>query len=104
MPLWPGFITGYPNGRALPSRAVSAVSFLVFDRGREPDVFPMHFAGLAGMPRRIPDYALQFADFNLVSSIGAFFFGVSQLILCWWWCCVSEGKKRLLRHGGRRRS
>ena len=26
--------------------------------------FPMHFVGLAGMPRRIPDYGLQFADFN----------------------------------------
>ena len=26
----------------------------------------MHFLGLAGMPRRIPDYSLQFADFNLV--------------------------------------
>ena len=26
--------------------------------------FPMHFVGLAGMPRRIPDCALQFADFN----------------------------------------
>ena len=45
--------------------------------------FPMHFAGLAGMPRRIPDYALQFADFNLVSSIGAFVFGLSQLIFLW---------------------
>ena len=27
--------------------------------------FPQHFSGLAGMPRRIPDYALQFADFNM---------------------------------------
>ncbi|RMF16273.1 MAG: cytochrome c oxidase subunit I, partial [Gammaproteobacteria bacterium] len=42
--------------------------------------FPMHFVGLAGMPRRIPDYALQFADFNMVSSIGAFIFGFSQLL------------------------
>ena len=42
--------------------------------------FPQHFSGLAGMPRRIPDYALQFADFNMVSSIGAFVFGFSQLI------------------------
>ncbi|MCG2634324.1 MAG: cytochrome c oxidase subunit I [Gammaproteobacteria bacterium] len=45
--------------------------------------FPQHFLGLAGMPRRIPDYALQFADFNMISSLGAFVFGASQLIfLC----------------------
>src|SRR5215510_11844048 len=43
--------------------------------------FPMHFLGLAGMPRRIPDYALQFADFNMLASIGAFGFGLSQLLL-----------------------
>jgi len=43
--------------------------------------FPQHFLGLAGMPRRIPDYALQFADFNRISSIGGFLFGASQLIL-----------------------
>jgi len=42
--------------------------------------FPMHFVGLAGMPRRIPDYALQFADFNMVTSLGAFLFGVTQLL------------------------
>ncbi len=42
--------------------------------------FPMHFLGLAGMPRRIPDYALQFSDFNMICSIGAFIYGFSQLI------------------------
>jgi len=42
--------------------------------------FPMHFSGLAGMPRRIPDYAVQFADFNMWSSIGAFVFGAAQLL------------------------
>jgi cytochrome c oxidase subunit 1 len=42
--------------------------------------FPMHFVGLAGMPRRIPDYALQFADFNALISIGGFAFGLSQLL------------------------
>jgi len=42
--------------------------------------FPQHFLGLAGMPRRIPDYALQFADFNQISTVGAFGFGLSQLL------------------------
>ncbi|WP_026006054.1 cytochrome c oxidase subunit I [Moritella dasanensis] len=42
--------------------------------------FPMHFLGLAGMPRRIPDYALQFADINKIVSIGGFMFGLSQLL------------------------
>lgn len=42
--------------------------------------FPMHFVGLAGMPRRIPDYALQFADFNALISVGGFAFGLSQLL------------------------
>ncbi len=41
--------------------------------------FPMHFVGLAGMPRRVPDYALQFADFNMIASMGAFLFGASQV-------------------------
>ena len=45
--------------------------------------FPMHFLGLAGMPRRIPDYSLQFSDWNLIASIGAFGFGLSQLLLLW---------------------
>ena len=42
--------------------------------------FPMHFVGLAGMPRRIPDYNMMFANFNMVSSIGAFMFGATQLL------------------------
>src|SRR5690606_16666666 len=45
--------------------------------------FPMHFLGLAGMPRRYADYAAQFTDFNMIATIGAFWFGFSQLIFLW---------------------
>lgn len=54
--------------------------------------FPMHFLVLAGMSRRIPDYALQFADFNMVASICAFGFGRSQLLFAYTvWNCVHAG-------------
>jgi cytochrome c oxidase subunit 1 len=56
--------------------------------------FPQHFLGLAGMPRRIPDYATQFADWNMVSSIGAFIFGFSQLLFVYViWDALRNGKK-----------
>jgi cytochrome c oxidase subunit 1 len=56
--------------------------------------FPMHFVGLAGMPRRIPDYALQFADFNAISSVGGFLFGTTQLLFLFIIIkCVKGGKK-----------
>jgi len=55
--------------------------------------FPQHFLGLAGMPRRIPDYNTQFADFNMISSIGAFVFGFSQLLFVYIiWRCVKGGE------------
>ncbi len=34
--------------------------------------FPMHFSGLAGMPRRIPDYPDAFAGWNAIASYGAY--------------------------------
>jgi cytochrome c oxidase subunit 1 len=56
--------------------------------------FVQHFLGLAGMPRRIPDYSLQFADFNMISSIGAFGFGLSQLLFLYIVIkCIRGGEK-----------
>lgn len=55
--------------------------------------FPQHFLGLAGMPRRIPDYSLQFADFNFISSIGGFAFGASFILLTYIVIdCIRNGK------------
>jgi cytochrome c oxidase subunit 1 len=55
---------------------ISAIAFNI-------TFFPQHFLGLAGMPRRIPDYALQFAEWNYISTVGAFLLGFSQLIFLW---------------------
>ncbi len=55
--------------------------------------FPMHFLGLAGMPRRIPDYALQFTNFNEIATVGAFIFGFSQLLFIYIVIkCIRSGK------------
>jgi cytochrome c oxidase subunit 1 len=43
--------------------------------------FPQHFIGLAGMQRRVPDYATAFADVNLWSSVGAFGFFAAQFLM-----------------------
>jgi cytochrome c oxidase subunit 1 len=56
--------------------------------------FPQHFLGLAGMPRRIPDYSVQFAEFNQISSLGGFAFGLTQLLFVYIiWKTVRGGAK-----------
>ena len=47
--------------------------------------FPMHFAGLFGMPRRTWTYQaeLNLETWNQLSTVGAFIFGISSLFLVW---------------------
>ncbi|MDQ3090346.1 MAG: cbb3-type cytochrome c oxidase subunit I [Actinomycetota bacterium] len=41
---------------------------------------PMHLIGVQGMPRRVSDYAEQFATWNLIISVASFVVGLSTLI------------------------
>jgi cytochrome c oxidase subunit 1 len=70
MPKWTG--TMYSERMGQIHFWTSMVSFNVA-------FFVMHFLGLAGMPRRYADYPVQFTDFNVIASIGAFGFGISQV-------------------------
>ena len=56
------------------------VQFWIAFIGFNITFMPQHFLGLAGMPRRYADYGLQFADWNMVSSIGAFMYGGAQIL------------------------
>jgi len=62
---------GKMSGRQYPEWAGKLHFWLTFI-GVNLTFFPMHFLGLAGMPRRYVDYPEAFAGWNFVASIGAY--------------------------------
>ena len=62
---------GKMSGHQYPEKLGQAHFWVTFI-GVNLTFFPMHFSGLSGMPRRIPDYPDAFAGWNMISSIGAY--------------------------------
>ena len=46
------------------------------------------------MPRRVADYAVQYTDFNMIATVGAFIFGFSQLIFLYIIFATIRGGKK----------
>jgi cytochrome c oxidase subunit 1 len=71
---WIGKMTGcmYPESHG-------QAHFWLFFIGVNLTFFPMHFLGLAGMPRRILDYPDAFAGWNAVASFGSYISALSAI-------------------------
>jgi cytochrome c oxidase subunit I len=86
MGLWAGMYYWFPKvtGRFM-DETLGKWHFWTTMIGFNLTFFPMHFSGLYGMPRRIYTYSaeLNVDLFNQLSTIGAFIFGVSALIMAW---------------------
>ncbi len=70
---------GKMSGRQYPE-FWGQVHFWMMFVGVNLTFFPMHFLGLAGMPRRYPDYPDAFAGWNYVASIGSYIGAASVLV------------------------
>ncbi len=72
------------TGRML-DETLGKVQFVIMFIGFNLTFFPMHMLGLAGMPRRIADYAAStgWGELNLLATIGGFVIAASMLPFLW---------------------
>src|SRR3546814_14637185 len=80
------------SGRQYPE-ALGKLHFWLTFIGVNIAFFPMHFLGLAGMPRRLPDYPEAFAGWNMMASPGSYLsFAGFLVFLLLVWRTLSAGK------------
>lgn len=60
-------------------KVLGQIHFTLFFIGVNITFFPMHFLGLAGMPRRVPDYPDAYLFFNQVASFGSYISAISAI-------------------------
>lgn len=72
---WIGKMSGYHYNEKL-----GFIQFTLFTIGVNLVFFPMHFLGLAGLPRRYPDYSAGFAGWNSLMSFGSFLTAASVIL------------------------
>jgi cytochrome c oxidase subunit 1 len=72
---WIGKMTGYQYNEWL-----GKLHFWLTFIGVNVTFFPMHFLGLAGMPRRIPDYPDAYAGWNMIATLGSFITTASVVV------------------------
>ncbi|MBL27318.1 MAG: cytochrome c oxidase subunit I [Rhodospirillaceae bacterium] len=70
---------GKISGRQYPE-TLGKIHFWLMFIGVNLTFFPMHFLGLSGMPRRIPDYPDAFAGWNMVASYGSYISAAAVLL------------------------
>jgi heme/copper-type cytochrome/quinol oxidase subunit 1 len=89
---WINKITGlyYPE-------ILGQIHFWMFFLGVNLTFFPMHFLGLAGMPRRIPDYPDAYSGWNALSSLGSLVSIVSSLLFFYIVYLTLTGGKEMSR-------
>jgi cytochrome c oxidase subunit I len=59
---------------------LGSIHFILFFVGVNLTFFPMHFLGMAGMPRRIPEYPAPFRYWNYLASFGSIVTSLSMLV------------------------
>ena len=84
---------GKMSGRQYPE-TLGKIQFWITVVGVNMTFLPMHFLGVAGMPRRIPDYPDAFAGWNMIASFGSYIsFAGALLFLYILWHTLTAGAK-----------